>query len=412
MRFPDRIVAGFYNAPMRLLTDMEKQRVCDLLTRLVGINSVVVTPEQANRDRAEERMADFLNDHLHKMGMVVELREVFPGRPNLIAHWPDQGGGRSLMLEAHMDTVSDEGMTVDPFNAQIRNGRIYGRGTCDTKGSAAAFLTALAIASESEQLPAEKLYYVGTMSEETGCFGAAELVKSGFRTDAAIVGEPTGCRVVTAHKGPLWMEIETRGRACHASVPDEGVNAIDRMARIVAFVHGPWLEYLQSRRHPLLDTSTMAATMIEGGTMINIIPASCKAKLDGRLIPGLPVEEVVAEFKRQLTAYLGDNVGFAITHIESNPPLDCPADTPLPAKLLDLCGQANGQNQPEGVHYFADSGAFSQAGIQSVLFGPGNIAQAHKADEYVDLNQLFQATEIILTLLAEHAGRRILGSTR
>lgn len=144
--------------------------------------------------------------------------------------------------------------------------------------------------------------------------------------------------------------------------------------------------------------------------MVNIIPASCKAKLDGRLIPGLAAEEIVADFKRMLTAHLGDDADFSVTHIETNPPLDCPADTPLPAKLLALCRQTNGQNQPEGVHYFADSGAFSQAGIQSVLFGPGRIAQAHKADEYVEVNQLFQATQIILTLLTEHAGQAILHS--
>jgi acetylornithine deacetylase/succinyl-diaminopimelate desuccinylase family protein len=393
---------------MYRLNEDQRRQVCDLLVALVGIRSVVASPEQANRDRAEEGMAAFLTDHLTRMGMAVDRHEVFPGRANLMAHWPGQGTtGKSLMLEAHMDTVPVEGMTVDPFAAQVHSGRMYGRGTCDTKGSMAAFLTALAIAREQKALPADKLWFVATISEETGCEGAAALMTTPFRTDAAIVGEPTRCEVVVTHKGPLWLSVETIGRACHASRPALGVNAIDLVARVVQFVNGPWREHLGGRQHPLLGKSTSVVTMIEGGTKINVLPAHCQAQIDMRLVPGWPVDDVLADFKRMLAEDLGDEALFALGDIVGYPPLDTPPDTPPVRRLLDVCRRFCGQARPLGVDYFADTGPFSQAGIVSMIFGPGDIAQAHTADEFIDLEQLFLATEVILTLLTENAGGSI-----
>jgi acetylornithine deacetylase/succinyl-diaminopimelate desuccinylase-like protein len=397
---------------MRKLTAGQKQDVCDLLARLVAVESVNRDFETANRERAEERMASFVSRHLRDMGMEVEAREFQPGRPNLIAHWPDQGspGAGSIMLSAHMDTVTVDGMSVAPFAVAFRDERACGRGTCDTKGSMAAYLTALTIARRENGLPAEKIYFVATCAEETGCQGATALMATGFRTDAAIVGEPTCCRVVTSHKGPLWLQVETRGRSCHASLPDQGVNAVELMSRLVQFVHGPWQEYLRRSSHPLLGTSTMAVTRIEGGTKINIIPSSCRAEMDGRFVPGLPMDEILADFRRMACEYVGGEDRFTITKQETYPPLDCPPDAAIARKLLAICREANGQAAPLGVNYFADTGPFDQAGVQAVLFGPGDIAQAHTADEYIELDQLYQGTEIMLTLLTSHAGRRVLES--
>lgn len=393
---------------MHHLTDIEKQRVTALLADMVRIKSVVGTPEQANQDRAEEQMADYLTVHLETMGMVVDRQEVFPGRPNLVAHWPGQGSGKKLVLSAHMDTVPTEGMTVSPFAAEVRDGRMYGRGTCDTKASLACLLTALAIAAETDRLPADQLCFVATMSEETGCDGAVALVKSGFRADAAIVGEPTRCEVVTAHKSPLWLEIETHGHSCHASLPDKGINAIDLMAKVVEFVHGPWSRRIAREKHPLLGVSTSAVTIVSGGSKINIIPSACRAQIDGRFIPGASTESLLADFTRMLADHLGGPDKFTILSHRTHPPLDCPPDAPLPRKLLALCREANGQDAPRGVNYFADTGPFSETGITALLFGPGDIAQAHTAEEYVELEQVFQATEIVLELLTGHAGRSII----
>lgn len=395
---------------MRALTDSDKQRVLDLLIDLVAIDSATTSTEQDNRDRVEERMAAYLSDYLKRLGMTVEKQEVFPGRPNLMAHWSGQGGQRSLMLEAHMDTVTVEGMTVDPFKATLRDGRIYGRGTCDTKGSMAAFLSALTMVREADQLPADKIYFVATMSEEDACTGAEALMEYGFRTDAAIVGEATGCRVVTAHKGPVWLEVKTKGQSCHASVPQQGRNAIDLMARIIRFIHGPWTEHIRRLDHPLLGKSTAAVTVVQGGSKINIVPSTCRAEVDCRLVPGEAFEQFVGDLKRMLAEHLGDDDLFEISAIKSHSPLDTPPDTPVVRKLLDVCCEANGQKDVLGVNYFADTGPFARAGITSVLFGPGDIAQAHTADEYLELDQLFQASEIVLELLTRNAGRSIVES--
>ncbi len=394
---------------MRTLTDAEKRRVRELLAVLVGIDSSVPAPQDEDRLCPEARIASWLADHLRGMGMAVETREMVPGRANLVAHWPDQpvAGRRSLMLEAHMDTVTAEGMTVDPFGGEVRDGRMYGRGTCDTKGSMAAFLTAMAIARESDRLPADKLYFVATCAEETGCRGARALMAGGFRTDAAIVGEPTGCRLVTAHKQPLWIRLETLGRACHASTPGLGVNAVERMARAVSVVHGPWAGRLAAADHPLLGNSTAAVTCIEGGARINIIPASCRAEIDARIVPGLSCARAVED----LDALLAEEIGaesFRVLSAESFGALDAPPDAPLVRRLLDLCRQANGQSGPEGVNYFADTGPFHQAGILAVLFGPGDIAQAHTADEFISLDQLEQATAIMVALLTGSPGKSLL----
>lgn len=394
---------------MHKLTEAEQSQVRQLLADLMAIESINRDQVSANRQRAEERMAEYIRHHLEDLGMAVEARELAPGRPNLIAHWPDQGSpaAPSLMLSAHMDTVTVEGMTVDPFAAERRDGRIYGRGSCDTKGSLAAFLTALALARRAGQLPTDKLYFVATVSEETGCQGASALMESGFRTDAAIVGEPTCCRMVSAHKGPLWIEITTHGRSCHASMPEHGTNAVEIMSRVVQFVHGPWQERIKRASHPLLGESTMLVTVIEGGSKINIVPSSCRVEIDGRFIPSEPMDLLLEEFRSMLARWLGDPAAFTITRQETYPGLDCPADTSFCRRLMDLCREANGQQHPLGVNYFADTGPFDRAGIPAVLFGPGDITQAHTADEFIEEQQLYQGTEIIRELLTRHAGRSI-----
>lgn len=389
---------------METLNPLQKDNVVKLLKELVAIDSSQVP----GKERVEEGMADYVTRYCKAMGMTVDKQEVAPGRPNLMAHWPEQTGSKSLMLEAHMDTVTVEGMTVDPFAGEVRDGKMFGRGTCDTKGSMAAFLTALRIASEAGRLPTDKLYFVAVMDEETCCEGAKALMKTEFRTDAAIVGEPTCCELVTCHKGPLWFEVETRGRACHPSLPHQGRNAIDEMARLVSFVHGPYTAHIQQKSHPLLGRSTAQVTVIEGGTRINIIPERCRAKIDGRYIPGQSLDEIKNELEQMARQHLGPEATFRIIDTNGSLPLDSPSDSPLVRKLQQVAGQAGGSGEPQGVNYFADTGPFTAGGIMSVLFGPGDIAQAHTADEYLELGQLYRATEVILTLLTENAGRSIL----
>jgi acetylornithine deacetylase/succinyl-diaminopimelate desuccinylase-like protein len=208
----------------------------------------------------------------------------------------------------------------------------------------------------------------------------------------------------------LWLDIETAGRSCHAAIPDQGINAISAMARVVQFIHGPWTGHIQHTEHPLLGRSTMQVTTIEGGSRVNIIPARCRCQVDGRFIPGKTTVEIVAELQQMLADHLGPATPLKISNVKGFGPLDTPLDTPLVVKLMALCRQASGQTAPIGVNYFADTGPFTEAGITSVLFGAGDIAQAHTADEFLELDQLFLAAEIMLTLLTENAGRSVVDS--
>jgi acetylornithine deacetylase len=201
--------------------------------------------------------------------------------------------------------------------------------------------------------------------------------------------------------------LETIGQACHASVPRQGKNAIELMSRAVQVIHGPWTEYLRQKSHPLLGRSTCQVTKITGGTKVNILPAQCHAWIDSRLIPGPSNDVLITELERMLEETLGDRDSFLVKPEQQHNWLDCPQDAPVAKKILELCRQRNGQEEPAGVDYFADTGPFSAEGITSVLFGPGDIRQAHTADEYIELDQLAQATEIMLTLFTTHAGQSI-----
>lgn len=393
---------------MKQLNDAEKAEVLELLRTLVGIDSAAVDPEAPEPPRTEERIAAFLADYLHAMGMSIQTYELAPGRPSLVAHWPDQGSASTVAFEAHMDTVTTAGMTIDPFAAEVHDGRVWGRGTCDTKGSLAAMLVALKLARRADALPNDRILFVAAANEENGCQGARHLVEEGFRADAAIIGEPTRCQIVTAHKGPLWLRVDTHGRSAHASMPQLGLNAIETMAEIVRYVHGPWVDQLRQGPHPLLGESTAQVTQITGGAKTNIIPASCRIEIDARLVPGCTPQTAENALSAGLAELLGDPACFTITRMTSQPSLNTDPERPFVRRMMALCREANGQATPLGVNYFADSGPFSEAGIPSLVFGPGDIAQAHTADEHLELDQLFEATEILLTLLTQHAHRSIL----
>ncbi|MBN1342176.1 MAG: M20/M25/M40 family metallo-hydrolase [Phycisphaerae bacterium] len=394
---------------MSKLTDPQKASSVEILQDLVRIDSTNESRERSNERRAEERIIAHLAGLCRRMGMSVDLHEVWPGRSNLTAHWPDQQGARSVAFQAHVDTVGVGGMTIEPFCGDVRDGKLWGRGSCDAKGSLATFLSALRIARERGGRFADKIHLIATIGEETGCQGATALMESGFRVDACVVGEPTRCELVTAHKGALWFKLIANGVASHTAMPDQGRNAIYAMGRAIGFVEQQFAPSLAERTHPLLGTPTVAVSMVSGGRAINIVAPRCEASVDCRFLPGQRYEDVARDFKRRLEAALpGDADAFELAEIEGHAAMEADPDGPLVRNLLAGCRDLTGQNDPKGVFYFADSGPFSQAGIQCVLFGPGDIAHAHKAEEFLELDQYFLAIETTLYWLDRHADRSML----
>ncbi|MCX7916254.1 MAG: M20/M25/M40 family metallo-hydrolase, partial [Verrucomicrobiae bacterium] len=226
---------------------MTNEQVTHLLQELVRIPSVNPAGQPGTSHTGEAEIAQFIAEFLHKLGLDVERHDVQPGRPNVLGRFQSQGQRLRITLAPHTDTVSVAGMVIEPFGGEVRDGRLYGRGACDTKGSIAAMLAALARCVRRKEFRTGQLDvdFAALMGEETGSDGAHALCSRGYRSDFAIAGEPTNCRVVHAHKGSLWFRVITRGRSCHGATPELGDNAIAKMATVVHWLQNDYASALQ-----------------------------------------------------------------------------------------------------------------------------------------------------------------------
>ena len=366
-----------------------------LLRELIALPSVNPAFLPANDSRAgEQRVADFLAATAAPAGLDVELHEVFPGRSNLLARLAAARKARQrILLAPHLDTVGGDASEI--FDPRERDGRLYGRGACDTKGSIAAMLCALIELAASPRRPGHtEIVFAGLVDEENGQLGSRALVAKGFKADLAIVGEPTRLQVATAHKGDLWLQLETRGKAAHGAQPELGRNAVHEMARIVDLFETTYAASLRQRRHSLLGSPTVSVGTIDGGSQPNIVPDQCRISIDRRTIPGETAAGVVREIQSLLRRH---KLKARLLNIRNAP---CPAlETNFSLPLVKKFLASTGQTRPIGVHYFCDAAVLAGGGIPSVVFGPGNIAQAHTADEWISLRQLEQGTRILLRFL-------------
>ncbi len=344
----------------------------------------------------EHRVADYLAALAARAGLVVEFQPVLPGRANLLARLPAADRpARRVVLAPHLDTVPD----ADPGQLvpQAKNGRIYGRGACDTKGSVAAMFSALLAVARQPRRPRQmEIVFAGLMDEESTQAGSRVLAGSGLAADLAIVGEPTQCRVITAHKGDLWLTLTTHGKAAHGACPHRGRNAVREMARVVECLETEYAAQLRQRYHPLLGRPTVNVGVIRGGTQPNIVPDECCIQIDRRLIPG----ETEVTVRRELQALLrARGLRADIADSKGVPCLSLETDASLP--LVRAFMRAAGCRRPAGVDFFCDASILAHGGIPSVVFGPGNLAQAHTKDEWVAIAQVERATAILTRFLSE-----------
>jgi succinyl-diaminopimelate desuccinylase len=374
-------------------------RTGKLLAELIALPSVnpAFAPVNQGSSRTanfgEKKVADFLAAIAARAGLEIELQKVLPGRFNLIVRLrPANAICRTILLAPHLDTVVAEASQLIPHR---KNGRLHGRGACDTKGSVSAMFTALCELAESKSRPREtEIIFAGLIDEENAQAGSRALAASGFKADLAIVGEPTKLKVVTAHKGSLWLQLATHGRAAHGATPQLGKNAVHEMARIVDLLETEYAAQLRHRKHPLLGHATVNVGTIAGGTQPNIVPGNCTISIDRRTLPG----ETEASVRRELVALLKVkklSATFSSAKLAPALPLETNYKLPLIRKFLHCAGQ----KKPVGVDYFCDAAVLSAAGIPSVVFGPGNIAQAHTADEWISLSELEAAKNLLFRYL-------------
>jgi acetylornithine deacetylase/succinyl-diaminopimelate desuccinylase-like protein len=370
------------------------KKTLTLLRDLVALPSVNPAFLPTGDPRAgEQSVGEFLAGVGARAGLTVEFMEVFPGRANLLLRLTPSGKVKQrVILAPHLDTVNG---ADDQFVPRQSQGRLYGRGSCDTKGSVAAMLGALTEVAASGRRPCEtEILFVGLIDEENSQEGSRALARSGLKADLAIVGEPTQLKVVTAHKGSLWLRLEARGRSAHGSRPDLGKNAVHAMARIIDLLETDYAAQLRRHPHPLLGPATVSVGVVQGGTQANIVPDLCRISVDRRTLPGETEASVCREIRallrrKRLRVTCLDDKSAPCVPLETDPKL------PLVAQFLRRLGQ----RRPAGVDYFCDAAVLAAGGIPSVAFGPGNIAQAHTRDEWVSLAQLEHAERKLTSFL-------------
>lgn len=376
-----------------------------LLCDLVRIPSVNPMGRPADGPQFYEgRVTAYLEEFVRSLGVPYERQTVAPGRDNLVAHF-DAGAKRTYVFEVHQDTVPTDGMTIDPFGGEVRGGRLYGRGACDVKGGMAAMLAAFTRLVREKPTGAANVVLACSVDEEHTFTGAQEMVRRGLKADGAIVAEPTLLNIVHAHKGAVRWHVTTPGRSCHSSRPERGVNAVYRMGRVLRAIerYADWLR--GSRADPLLGPPTLSVGRIEGGLSVNTVPDFCRIEVDRRLIPGEDPVEAVRHFNDFLMRQTDVDVPFRC----SEPWLAAMALAPersgdLVGRLGAAIDEVAGSHAVEAVPYGTDAAPLAAAGMPAVVFGPGDIAQAHTADEWIDLTQLANAAEILFRFAARNGG--------
>lgn len=376
---------------------MNNERVVELLRDLIAIPSV--NPVYDPASPGEGGMAACVEAWATGLGLPVERQNVFPGRDNILVRLAGPEGAPILLFEAHMDTVGIDGMSA-PFAPEVRDDRVYGRGACDTKGSLAAMMAAVERLVSDGAALACTVELLAAVDEETSGKGALAFVKQNPPADAAIIGEPTDCRVVNRHNGCVRGEIDVIGRSAHTSVAHEGVNAIDRMADVIVALRVVNRDLATRPGGPAANGS-LTVSLISGGTGINVVPERCVLSYDRRIVPGQTTRQALAEIDAALDAVREACPDLRIKRhapwlegdtLSTPPESDIVLVASAASEALGLPGA------PAWVPYGSDASKFQEGGVPAVVFGPGSIAQAHAIDEYVPVSDLVTAAAFYRTV--------------
>lgn len=375
-------------------------KTVDLLRDLVRLPSVNPMGRSWPNDDIlyEHRVTNYLEDFFRQIDVPCKRQMIAPHRENIVAQWTSPGASRTLMFEVHQDTVPVEAMIVEPFGGEVRDGRVYGRGACDVKGSMAVMLAVLARLAREKPKGAANLVLACTADEEHTFLGVQELVKH-VRADFAVVAEPTQLKIVDTHKGVVRWKVRTPGRACHSSRPDQGVNAIYRMGRLLRVIEDYAVEVQGSRKDARLGTPTISVGRIDGGVSVNTVPDQCVIEIDRRLLPGEKPEEAPKQFEAFLKRHPAIDFPFSCDPVWLNcPPLTSAGSEEIKQLLSASITAVLGTHDVIAVPFGTDASTIAEVGIPAVVFGPGDIAQAHTCDEWIDIEEMEKAEEILWKL--------------
>lgn len=366
----------------------DRGRVAQTASELVAIASV--NPALGGPAGGEERVAERIGDWCTTVGCEVAFEEVLPGRPNVIASLHRDDAYPTLVIDGHTDTVAAP--SVELLTPRIDDGRLVGRGACDTKGGIAAALHAL------ERLAAIDIRlnvrFAGTVDEEVAFRGVTHYLRHHPRADAAIVIEPTSLVPVVAHAGVLRGELRAEGRAVHSATPELGENAITALAEAIPGV-ASWAEQRAPREHELCGRTSFSVTTIRGGSGINTIPAECVAEFDWRLHPSDDPESARAALVARL-AERAPRVSLAVSLADGG--LDLDLAHPLVGAARAACARVTGSADVAGLRAGTDASKFARAGVPAIVLGPGSLAHAHTAEEWIEIEEMARAAELYVEL--------------
>lgn len=394
----------------------DRELLRQLLFEMVAIDSS--NPALGDDCPGEKGVEEYLLSFLESGGFEVALQEVHPGRHNVLATLPglkslfekDRESEKPVVLfEIHMDTVARSSMEERYRDPLWEGDRLYGRGSCDTKGALAAFLLAF---DALKSIPVSDLpvwpLLCAAVDEEVGATGATAFIESGIRVDAAIVGEPTMLVPCLGHKGAVRFEIETLGKSCHSSMPHLGVNAIMSMNSVLGGL-AKMQEGFPDRAHPMVGQPTLSVGTIHGGTQNNVVPDRCVIEIDRRTVPGEGPESVFAEVDALLECLAEEDANFRYRRSSASLvdlPVWSDTDLPVAQAALKASRHVQGKNVDFGVLTCSSdaSNLGPLGGIPCIILGPGSLDQAHKVDEYVDFDQVVQCASVYFRIVRDYVG--------
>lgn len=383
---------------------VDEKAVVELTRKLVQIKSVYIPDAKGGN---EEQVAIFVANYLSDLGLEVYFEEVVPGRPNVIAIYDSGRPGKTLLFEAHTDVVTEGDMdawTVDPYAAEIKDGRIYGRGACDTKQNLAAAIIAVKAIRQANIPFAGRILLCIPCDEEGLMIGIKDFIRRGWAegVDGAIICEPENNEICIAQKGAMRVIVKTFGKMAHGAMPLTGINPINRMAKVIVELEK--LERQEKERvgmHPWLGwpsiTPTILQAPVKGDAQINVIPDTCLAALDIRTVPAQDHEQLLAQIHALLTRLGEEDADFqaSLEVIEDRPCTETAKDDPIVVALVEAYRQVTGREPVyNGVPGATDGTFLHLAGIPIVTTGAGNRYIPHHADEYVEIEQLVETTKL------------------
>jgi acetylornithine deacetylase len=370
---------------------------------LIRIESV--NPDLAGEGSGEGPIAEHIGRYMTRMDLEVRYQEIKPGRFNVIGILKGSGKGKSLMLNGHTDTVGITRMDINPLDPVNKDGKVYGRGSFDMKGGLAAMMMAVKALRDGGLRPRGDVILTFVADEEYFSLGTEILVKE-YSADAAILCEPTDLKICVAHKGFAWIRVEVFGRAAHGSRPDKGIDAIVKAGKLLSRIDELGKEVLVQKKHPLVRSPSIHASLIKGGTELSTYPDYCVIELERRLIPGETVRTVSEEMQSLI-----DDLGSKDDQFKANyevsfsrPPLEVDRDHEIVRALTKAYSRTINQDPKYiGVSGWMDSAILAEAGIPSVIIGPAGDG-FHGAVEYVDFQSLVTLAKILTETIIEFCG--------